>query len=143
MSIEKVPMTYEGIVDGALYAVDAGITFDEYCELISKMVISGQSKDFIKGMFIAGGIHLFFQGLQEGVRYMISQEAARYYLNQPNTYSVVELREKFEGKLRIEGGKPHILFPDETTLSIQKIVRAKFAPEEISDVSNHYHTGSD
>ena len=59
---------------------------------------------------------------------MIAHEAAKYYLAQPNTYSVTEVRKKFEGEILVEGGKPYIVFPDESTLSVQKIVQIKFGP---------------
>ena len=124
-------LTYEGIADGAIQAVKDGITFDAYCEIISKVIISGQSKDEIKGLLQGQGVHIFFQGLDLGGRYMVAQEAAQYYLRQPNDYSVTEMREKFGGDIRVEveSGKPYIIFPDQSTLSIQKIVRAKFEPE--------------
>lgn len=57
---------------------------------------------------------------------MIAQEAAKYYLNQPDVYSVVDMREKFEGEVMVIEGKPYLVFPDETSLSIQKIVEVKF-----------------
>jgi len=57
---------------------------------------------------------------------MIAHEAAQYYLDQPNTYSVVDMREKFGGEVMLVEGKPYLVFPDKTTLSIQKIVQAKF-----------------
>lgn len=60
---------------------------------------------------------------------MIAHDAATYYLSQPNTYSVVDVREKYRGELLIVEGKPYIVFPDESTLSIAKIVREKFLPE--------------
>ena len=115
-------LTYEGILAGAIEASKNGLSFDEYCELILKVIISGQSKDFIKGVFMGQGLHIFFQG-DEG---MIAHDAAQYYLEQPNTFSVADVRQKFGGEILISGGKPYILFPDKTTLSIQKIVEAKF-----------------
>lgn len=47
-----VSLNYEGIRDGAIQAAEDGLSFDEYCELISKIIISGQSKDFIKGLLM-------------------------------------------------------------------------------------------
>lgn len=60
---------------------------------------------------------------------LIAHAAAQYYLEQSNTYSVVDVREKFEGTIRIVGGKPYLVFKDDSTLSVQKIVRAKFRPK--------------
>ena len=53
-------LTYEGIRDGAIQASSDGLTFDKYCEIIAKIIISGQSKDFIKGLLMGQGIHIFF-----------------------------------------------------------------------------------
>ena len=125
-------LTYEGLREGAIQAVKDGVTFDEYCEIIAKVIISGQSKDEVKGLLQGAGVHIYFQGLNVGGRYMIAQEAAQYYLGQPKTYSVTDVRQKFSGEILIVGGKPYIVFPDKTTLSIQKIVEAKF-PEEKRD----------
>lgn len=60
---------------------------------------------------------------------MIAHEAATYYLNQPNAFSVVDVRAKFKGDIRIIKGKPYIVFSDESTHSIEKIVLAKFNPQ--------------
>lgn len=57
---------------------------------------------------------------------MIAHDAAKYYIAQPNTYSVLDMRQKFKGELLIEGGKAHIVFFDESTLSVQKLVQANF-----------------
>lgn len=60
---------------------------------------------------------------------MIAHDAAKQYLAEPNMYSVIDLRKKYRGEILIVGGKPYIVFPDESSLSIQKIVEAKFDPE--------------
>lgn len=59
---------------------------------------------------------------------MIAHDAAAFYLAQPNRYSIVDVRKQFQGKLFIVEGKPYLVFSDESTLSIQKIVQAKFKP---------------
>ncbi len=64
---------------------------------------------------------------------MIAHDAAKHYIAQPNAYSVTDLREKFEGKLLIVGGKPYIVFPDDSSLSVQKVVQAKFQPEKVQN----------
>ena len=61
---------------------------------------------------------------------LIAHAAAKHYLSQPNAYSISDCREKFEGKLLIEGGKAFIVFADESVLSVEKIVRAKFSPKQ-------------
>ena len=60
-----VSLNYEGIREGAIQASKDGFSFDEYCELISKIIISGQSKDFIKGLLMGQGIHLFFRNWED------------------------------------------------------------------------------
>lgn len=65
---------------------------------------------------------------------MIAHIAAKYYLEQPNRYSVVDMREAFEGEIVIEGGKPLIVFPDKSSLSIRKLVRVKFLGEEMYSI---------
>jgi len=64
---------------------------------------------------------------------VIAHDAAKYYLEQSNKYSVIELRQKFKGELLIRGGKPYIVFSDDSTLSVQKVVQAKFHPEEVKE----------
>ena len=64
---------------------------------------------------------------------MIAHDAAKYYIEQSNRYSVVDLRKKFKGELLIRGGKPYIVFSDDSTLSVQKVVQAKFNPEAVQN----------
>lgn len=62
---------------------------------------------------------------------MIAHEAAKHYLSQPNTYAITDVRKKFCGEIFVIEGKPYLVFPDESSLSIQKIVQAKFDPEGV------------
>ena len=64
---------------------------------------------------------------------MIAHEAARYYIAQPNTYSVSDMRKQFDGKTEIEGGKAFVRFPDGSSLSVQKVAQAKFQPEKVKN----------
>ena len=43
-----VSLTKEGLVDGAKIAAESDMSFDEYCELISEVLITGQSPGEIK-----------------------------------------------------------------------------------------------
>ena len=43
-----VSLTKEGLVDGAKIAVESDMSFDEYCELISENLITGQSPGEVK-----------------------------------------------------------------------------------------------
>ena len=43
------------------------------------------------------------------------------------------MREEFEGKIEIVGGEAHIVFPDDSTLSVGKIVQEKFNPKKGGD----------
>lgn len=58
--METHALTYEGLRDGAIEASKSGRSFDEYCECLVKCIISGQSKDFIKGLLMGQGLHIFF-----------------------------------------------------------------------------------
>lgn len=64
---------------------------------------------------------------------MIAHAAERYYLAQPDTYALTALRKKFGGEFLIVEGKPYITFEDQSALSIQQVVRAKFLPEEVNE----------
>lgn len=55
----------EGLIDGAKQACQDGLSFDEYCDLISKVIISGQSKEEVTMMLQTHGIHLYFQGFAD------------------------------------------------------------------------------
>ena len=39
-----IPLRVDGLVDGARIAVEQGLSFDEYADMISKVIISGQPK---------------------------------------------------------------------------------------------------
>jgi len=56
----------QGLIDGAKQAAQDEISFDTYCDMVSKMVISGQSKEEVAGMLMAHGIHLYFEGFAAG-----------------------------------------------------------------------------
>ena len=43
-----VSLTKEGLVDGAKIAAESDMSFDEYCELISENLITGQSLGEVK-----------------------------------------------------------------------------------------------
>lgn len=64
---------------------------------------------------------------------MIAHTAEQFYLAQPDTYALTELREKFGGEFLIVEGKPYITFEDQSALSIQQVVRAKFLPKGVNE----------
>lgn len=55
----------EGLIDGAKQACQNGLSFDEYCNLISKVIISGQPKEEVKILLINQNIHLYFEGFAD------------------------------------------------------------------------------
>lgn len=57
----SVPLTPEGIVAGARQAAKDGLTFDEFCELLSKIVISGQTVNQLRQLLINAAIDLYFE----------------------------------------------------------------------------------
>lgn len=58
----------EGLIDGAKQACQDGLSFDEYCNLISTVIISGQSKEEVAGMLMAHGINLYFEGFADATQ---------------------------------------------------------------------------
>ena len=66
-----VPLRVDGLVEGAKMAVEEGLSFDGYCEMISKVIISGQPLWVVKMLLQKMEIHTLFgvcpkcgQGLQ-------------------------------------------------------------------------------
>ena len=57
---------------------------------------------------------------------MTAHIAAKDYLAQPDDFSIINLREKYNGDTLIKGGKPFIVFRDGSTLSVSMIVSAKY-----------------
>ena len=43
-----VSLTKEGLVDGAKIAAESDMSFDEYCELISEILVTGQGPGEVK-----------------------------------------------------------------------------------------------
>jgi len=63
--IKGVPLNFEGIRNSAIQAKMDGLSFDEFCELIAKVIISGQSFDQIKQMLINVAIDTIFDEDQD------------------------------------------------------------------------------
>ena len=55
-------MNKEGLIDGAKQAAQDGMSFDEYCELIAKVIISGQTVDQVKSILRSHGLDVYFSG---------------------------------------------------------------------------------
>lgn len=62
-------LTKEGLIDGAKQACQDGLSFDAYCAMIRRVVISGQSKEEIARMLESHGIHLYFEGFYDGCNF--------------------------------------------------------------------------
>ena len=56
----------ENVINGAKEAAKNGISFGEYVEMISNVVITGQSSEEVKTIFIERGINLYFDGFADG-----------------------------------------------------------------------------
>ena len=55
-----VPLRVDGLVKGAKMAVEQGLSFDDYCEMISKVIISGQLPWVVKLYLEKLEIHTLF-----------------------------------------------------------------------------------
>ena len=55
-----VPLRVDGLVKGAKMAVEQGLSFDDYCEMISKVIISGQPLWHVKMLLQKMEIHTLF-----------------------------------------------------------------------------------
>ena len=51
----------EGLTAGARQAAEDGSSFDEYCELIAKVIISGQTKDQVKLLLQLHCLDIYFE----------------------------------------------------------------------------------
>jgi len=69
-------LTKEGLIDGAKQAVMDGLSFDAYCELIAKVIISGQTVDQVKVLLKSHGIDVYFG--TEGNQMFVSEIRAQY-----------------------------------------------------------------
>ena len=58
--MEGIKLTASGLEDGAKQAHKDGMTFDEYCEMLSKVVISGQTAGQIKKLLTLYTIDMIF-----------------------------------------------------------------------------------
>ena len=56
----NIPLQPERLVAGAIQAAKGGFTFDEYCELLSKIVISGQTVNQVRQLLINAAIDTYF-----------------------------------------------------------------------------------
>ena len=55
-----VPLRVDGLVNGAKMAVEQGLSFDDYCVMISKVIISGQPLWVVKMLLQKMEIHTLF-----------------------------------------------------------------------------------
>ena len=53
-------LTKEGLIAGAKQAAQDGMSFDAYCELITKVIVSGQTLDEVKVLLKAHGLDVYF-----------------------------------------------------------------------------------
>jgi phosphoglycolate phosphatase-like HAD superfamily hydrolase len=55
-----VQLRIQNLIDGAKSAAKSGQSFDQYCEIISIVVISGQTKDEVKAFLTSHQIDKLF-----------------------------------------------------------------------------------
>lgn len=55
-----IPLRIQNLIDGAKSAAKSGKSFDQYCEIISIVVISGQTKDEVKAFLTSHQIDKLF-----------------------------------------------------------------------------------
>lgn len=61
-------LSRDGLFRGALSASREGMTFDEYCQMITNLVVSGQTKSQVKNILIKEGVYLCFDNIYEPER---------------------------------------------------------------------------
>ena len=61
LNAKLIPIDRENLVNGAKQAVEEGVSFDEYAELVAKVLVSGQSIDEVKTILIDTGIGAYFE----------------------------------------------------------------------------------
>lgn len=66
----------EGLIAGAKQAAMDGMSFDEYCELITKVIVSGQTVDQVKALLKSHGLDVYFD--VEIGRLFVSEIRAEY-----------------------------------------------------------------
>lgn len=59
-----VPLDPKNIIDGAKRASEDGLSFEEFAEMITKIIISGQSLSEVRIMLIRAGIDEHFEKLE-------------------------------------------------------------------------------
>ena len=76
----------EGLIDGAKSAATSGMSFDEYCELIAKVIISGQTKDQVKSMLRSHGLDVYFEDTENQ---MFVSEIRSQYVDENDLFRTV------------------------------------------------------
>ena len=55
-----VSLDFKGIIAGAKQAASDGLSFDDYCELIAKVVVSGQTVAQVRQLLANAAIDVYF-----------------------------------------------------------------------------------
>ena len=66
----------EGLIEGAKQAAQDGLSFDAYCALVAKVVISGQTVDQVKALLKSHGLDVYFDVEAGGL--FVSEVLAQY-----------------------------------------------------------------
>jgi len=59
-----IPLDSKNIIEGAKQANEDGLSFEEFAEMISKIIISGQTLAEVRMMLIRAGIDEYFDKLE-------------------------------------------------------------------------------
>lgn len=79
-------LTKEGLIDGAKQAAMDGLSFDAYCELIAKVIISGQTLDEVKALLKSHGLDVYFG---TGGNQMFASEIRAQYVDENDLFRTV------------------------------------------------------
>ena len=90
-------LTKEGLIAGAKQAAEDGLSFDGYCELISKVVISGQTVDEVKALLKSHGLDVYFESGQ-----LFVSEICAQYRDENDLFRVITKRiyEAYDAELK-------------------------------------------
>ena len=82
-------LTKAGLIDGAKQAALDGLSFDAYCELIAKMIISGQTVDQVKALLRSHGLDVYFE---DGEPQRVVSEIQSQYVDENDLFRTIVKR---------------------------------------------------
>ena len=79
-------LTKAGLIDGAKSAAASGMSFDAYCGLIAKVIISGQTPAQVKSLLRSHGLDVYFD---DGENQMVVSEIRGQYVDENDLFRTV------------------------------------------------------